>query len=119
MLAAPVRQSSSPQLGAIGVDINADHLAIAETDRFGNMQCVHRLDAITYGKSQDQTKAILGDAANEIARMAQRSGKPVALETLDFTKKKAELETAKVDRSRSLSAFAYGRTVHKTMDKYF
>jgi hypothetical protein len=32
-------------LGAFGVDVNADHLALAETDRFGNLVQALRIDA--------------------------------------------------------------------------
>ena len=86
VMAAPVAVASSKLLGAIGIDINADHLAVAETDRFGNLARALRLDAVTYGKSQDQSKAILGDVSKEIAKLALLAGKPVAIERLDFTK---------------------------------
>ena len=35
--------STSPCRGAIGIDLNADHLAVCETDRFGNFQRVESL----------------------------------------------------------------------------
>lgn len=111
VMAAPVATVSQALLGAIGVDINADHLAVAETDRFGNLTRVQRISAVTYGKSQHQTLAVLGDAVNEIARIAQAAGKPIAVELLDFARKKAELESTKVERARALSAFAYSRTL--------
>ena len=111
LLAAPVDKTCTSLRGAIGVDINADHLAVAETDHFGNLTRAHRLEAVTYGKSPHQTRAILGDAANKIARLAQTSGQPVAVEKLDFAKKKSTLESVSKDRSRALSSFAYGRAL--------
>ena len=54
---------TSKDLGAIGVDINADHLAIVETDRFGNPIKHKSISLVTYGKKSDQTLAIIGDTA--------------------------------------------------------
>ncbi|MBK7000394.1 MAG: hypothetical protein IPH35_10585 [Rhodoferax sp.] len=84
----PVEQVSRQELGAIGVDLNADHLAVAETDRFGNLIGTRRIDLITYGKTQDQAKALIGDAAVALAAQAQAAGKPIVLETLNFQKKR-------------------------------
>ena len=38
-------------LGAIGVDLNADHLAVTETDRSGNFVNTFSVPLVTYGKS--------------------------------------------------------------------
>ena len=107
--ARPVEQVSRQELGAIGVDVNADHLAVSETDRFGNLIGTRRIDCITYGKTQDQAKALIGDAAVSIATQAQAAGKPIVLETLNFQKKKAELETTDPKQARLLSSFACNR----------
>ena len=48
--------------GAIGVDLNADHLAVAETDASGNYVNAFIVPLVTYGKSQRQAEAIIGDA---------------------------------------------------------
>ena len=37
--------------GAIGVDLNADHLAVAETDASGNCMNAWRVPLVTYGKN--------------------------------------------------------------------
>ena len=42
--ARPVEKTSRKELGAVGVDINADHLAVSETDRFGNLINARRID---------------------------------------------------------------------------
>lgn len=108
--ARPVEQLSHKELGAIGVDVNADHIAIAETDRFGNLIKAKRIDSVTYGKTKNQTNAIIGDAAVSIAAQAKAAGKPVVIETLDFQKKKTELETCNSKQARLLSSFAYNKT---------
>jgi IS605 OrfB family transposase len=108
--ARAVAASSNPALGVIGVDTNADHLAVAETDRFGNLTHVRRLSTPTYGKSTDQAKAVLGDAAAMIAARAKALGKPVVIEVLDFAKKKAELQKTDARYARMLSSFACNQT---------
>jgi IS605 OrfB family transposase len=98
------------QVGAIGVDVNADHLAVSEIDRFGNVVDVLRVSCTIYGKTTDQAKALIGDAAKIIAEKAMVAGKPVVVEKLDFAKKKAEAETANPGYARMLSAFACSKT---------
>ena len=95
--------------GAIGLDINADHLALAETDRFGNLIETQRLDLITYGKTTDQAKALMGDVVAKIATLARQAGKPVVVEQLDFGRKKAELEAMNHRKARMLSSFSYNK----------
>lgn len=107
--ASEVVVTTDSHVGAIGVDQNADHLAVAETDRFGNLIGTHRVPLITYGKTPDQAKALIGDAVNKIARQAQASGKPVVIEKLNFQKKKAELEQTDPAQARMISSFAYSR----------
>lgn len=109
--AQPIEQATNVNLGAIGVDINADHLAVSQTDRFGNWVRSHRMDLCTYGKTKDQAKALIGDAAVRIAQQARASGKPLVLERLDFAKKKAELEGAHKPLARMLSSFVCNKVI--------
>jgi IS605 OrfB family transposase len=109
--AAPIKQSSNAKLGAIGVDINADHLTVSEIDRFGNLVHAQRIDLHTYGKTTDQAKALIGDAAVAIAAKAKTAGKPMVVETLNFAKKKAELEATDARYARMLSSFACNKVI--------
>ena len=95
--------------GAIGVDLNADHLAVAETDASGNCLNAWRVPLITYGKSQHQAEAIIGDAVARVVDYAREVGKPVVIEKLDFRQKKAALEGQSRKYSRMLSSFSYGK----------
>ena len=95
------------RLGAVGIDFNADHLAVAEIDHSGNLVDFLRLPTTVLGKSSDQRQAIYGEAAAEIADRARRASKPVVLEALDFSACKAALETVSPRRSRMMSALAY------------
>jgi IS605 OrfB family transposase len=109
--APSVKHTTSSRLGAIGVDINADHLAVSEVDRFGNLVQSHRINLHTYGKTTDQAKALIGDAAVQIAQMALSSSKPIIIEKLDFSKKKAELEATHKPLARMLSSFACNKVI--------
>jgi IS605 OrfB family transposase len=109
--ARPVEQGSRKELGAIGIDINADHLAVSEVDHFGNLIRPERIALPLYGKTTDQAKALIGDAAVRIAAQAKAAGKPVVVEALNFAKKKAELEAVDPRQARMLSSFACNKVV--------
>ncbi|MGB5446553.1 MAG: IS200/IS605 family accessory protein TnpB-related protein [Psychromonas sp.] len=101
-------------IGSIVVDINAEHLAVAETDHFGNLVNAIRIPLNTYGKSTEQTKAIIGDAVKTLIDFADQKQKPIVIEKLDFAKKKAELEALANDKyqkryARMLSSLAYNQ----------
>ena len=96
-------------LGVIGVDLNADHLAIAETDASGNCIKAFSVPLVTYGKSTHRAEAIIGDAVASVVRHARDVGKPIVIEQLDFRQKKAALEGESRRYSRMLSSFSYGR----------
>ena len=95
--------------GAIGVDLNADHLAVADTDASGNCINAWRVPLVTYGKSQHQSEALIGDAVASVVEYAKEVGKPVVIEKLDFRQKKAALEGKSRKYSRMLSSFSYGK----------
>ena len=95
--------------GAIGVDLNADHLAVGETDASGNYLNAWRVPLVTYGKSQRQSEALIGDAVASVVEYAREVGKPIVIERLDFRQKKAVLEGESRRYSRMLSSFSYGK----------
>ena len=90
--------------GAIGVDQNADHLSVCETDASGNYVYAFRVPLVTYGKSRHQTEALIGDAVARVVEYARRVGKPIVLEQLDFRQKKVALEGESRKYSRMLSS---------------
>ena len=94
--------------GVIGIDINTDHLALVETDRFGNPICKKTIPLNLYGKSKEQSLALIGDACAQAVNHAEQTLKPLILEDLDFQKKKQSLrETCTRSQSRMLSSFSY------------
>ena len=95
--------------GAIGVDLNADHVAVAETDASGNYVNAWRVPLVTYGKNTNQAEALIGDTVASVVEYARGAGKPLVIEKLDFRQKKAVLEGESRKYSRMLSSFAYGK----------
>ena len=95
--------------GAIGVDLNADHLAVADTDASGNYLNAWRVPLVTYGKNTGQAEALIGDAVANVVQYARGAGKPLVVEKLDFRQKKAVLEGESRKYSRMLSGFSYGK----------
>ena len=95
--------------GAIGVDLNADHLAVAETDASGNPVNSYSVPLVTYGKTRHQAQALIGDAVASIVDYARDAGKPIVLEKLDFRQKKGVLEGESRRHSRMLSSFSYAK----------
>jgi IS605 OrfB family transposase len=102
-----VHMISDRRLGVIGVDINADHLAITETDRYGNPVEYCSIPCRTYGKTTEQRKAVIGNAVKEVIEFARARSKPLVIERLDFQHKKAVLERQAPGYARMLSALAY------------
>ena len=95
--------------GAIGVDLNADHLAVCEADASGNYVNAFSVPLVTYGKSQHQAEAVIGDAVARVVQYAREVGKPIVIERLDFRQKKAALEGESHKYGRMLSSFSYGK----------
>jgi len=94
--------------GVIGIDINADHLAVTETDAHGNPIRTQSIPLHTYGKSKAQAEALIGDVAKQITAHAERAQKSIVVEELDFSRKKKELaDNYNPSYARMLSSFSY------------
>ena len=104
-----VEVTTDRRRGAIGVDLNVDHLAVAETDASGNYVKAWRVPLVTYGKSHHQAEALIGDAVSGVVGYARGVGKPLVIERLDFRQKKAVLEGESRKYARMLSSFSYGK----------
>jgi IS605 OrfB family transposase len=90
--------------GAIGVDTNTDHLAIAETDARGNLINVESFDSqrIQFARKnkRDYDSAII---VNQVIEYAKKTGKGIVFENLKFKKKKKG--SKKQNRKRSNFCF--------------
>ena len=102
---SPGKPISERRLGAIGIDNNLKQLVLAHF--IGG----ERIGCVTYGKTQAQAKAIMGDAVKQAIAAAIRSHKPIVVERLEFAEKKATRENEGSGRARMLSSFAYQQTL--------
>ncbi|NGX30177.1 MAG: hypothetical protein KR126chlam4_01355 [Candidatus Anoxychlamydiales bacterium] len=110
---------SKKENGVIGIDINSDHLAVVETDRFFNPINSKRVPLNLYGKNKNQALAIIGDASAKIVKDSITSKKPIVLEKLDFQRKKTTLKEANTKHSRMLSSFSYNAIINTIKSKAF
>ena len=106
---APVPAVTDRGRGAIGVDLNAGHLAVAETDPSGNYPRAWRVPLATYGRYSHQAEALIGDVVAGVVEHARQAGMPIVIERLDFKRKKAQLEGESPKYARMLSSFSYGK----------
>jgi IS605 OrfB family transposase len=103
-----VAVTTDAKAGVLAVDLNADHLAWAELDRFGNPVETGNLPCVTYGKTTEQAQAIIEAAALALVDRAARLKKSLVLEKLDFSPKKTQLtEMSGARYARMLSSLSY------------
>ncbi|MEZ9903920.1 IS200/IS605 family accessory protein TnpB-related protein [Vibrio breoganii] len=95
--------------GALGVDVNADHLAVTLTTGDGNYHGSWTMPLALRGKTTAQRNDIIGNAVKKCTEIALENGVPVVIEDLDFTKKKRALDKTFPEQARMLSALAYGK----------
>ena len=107
---------SNRQAGAVGVDINSDHLAVTELDRYGNIVKTVHISMPIIGKTKDQALAMVGNAVKQVFLS---STKPLVIEKLEFAKKKASLEGKSSGHNRKISAFAYSRIIQTIKARAF
>ena len=77
--------------GAIGVDINPDHLAVVELDEHGNKVKAFKIPMNLLGKTSGQRKNIIFHSVRKIIELSKLKGKSIIIEDLDFSKKKSLL----------------------------
>ncbi len=107
-------------IGAIGIDINVDHLAVAELDRYGNLVKHKKIPLPLHAKNSHQVKASIGDAAKLIIDWCIDTKKPLVLEKLCFQEKKTTLrEEASAKHARILSSFAYNAIIQAIKSRGF
>ncbi len=100
---------TSAEKGVFGIDFNPNSIDWAIVERHGNLLRHGSIKINIQDKSSHQTEDILGKAIAEIVRIAQQYQVPIAIEDLDFTKKKAALKERSKKYARMLSNFAYSK----------
>ena len=61
--------------GAIGIDLNSDHIAYVETDASGNPIAKRTFSWVAYGKTRAQLKALTGGSSQRDCRKSNRNKK--------------------------------------------
>jgi IS605 OrfB family transposase len=102
---------SNRNIGALGIDINTDHLAVSEIDYRGNWIGSQKFDLCLRGKKSHQVTALIGDQVKQIIEIAKVTSKPIVIEQLDFQKKKTEFSHYNPKYARTLSSFAYNKII--------
>jgi IS605 OrfB family transposase len=106
---ASTRVSNNRKQGVLGVDFNADHLAVSLTSPDGNFLKAWRFELPVEGKKSGHRASLLSAALGEVIDIALKYKVPVAIEELDFAKKKKDLENKSAGYSRMLSGLMYSK----------
>ena len=96
--------------GAIGVDLNADHLAVADTDASGNYLKAWRVPLVTYGKNTNQAEALIGDAVASVVQYAREVGKPIVIENWTSVRRRPSWRASPVGTAGCCPASATARS---------
>jgi IS605 OrfB family transposase len=91
--------------GALGIDLNADHIAVSRVDPSGNPTETWGIPTLLFGKSKHQIEALLGDAVAYIVQYAGENLIPIVIENLNLDKKKGG-RSSKSNHKVSMMAYS-------------
>jgi len=77
--------------GCIGIDFNKDHISLAHVKPDGNISYVQELPFKWKGLTSGQRQSRMRDIVAEVVLLAESLGCAIAIESLDFSKKKASM----------------------------
>lgn len=95
--------------GVLGVDLNPGVIGWAICDKEGNLKDKGQIRLNLNDRSSEQIEATLGDAVKQLVDIASSHKCPIAVEQLDFSKKKISMKEQGVKYSRMLSNFSYAK----------
>lgn len=116
---APKRISHPRQYGCIGIDLNASSVDWSYVDRDGNLKTHGQFPLHLSGKRRGQAKAIVADVVSQITLVARTYQCPIVCESLDFSRKKADLRERGRKYARMLSNFIYSRFYEALVNRCF
>lgn len=93
--------------GMLGIDLNPGVIGWSYCDGEGNLKETGQIKINIQDKNKNQTKAIIGDVVKQLIEIATLYQCPIAVESLDFNRKKTTMKEMGVKYSRMLSNFAY------------
>ena len=101
--------------GCIAMDLNVDHVALADIDENGTLLHTHIIPFDFNGMTTGQTRCAIGNLMSEVGKMCQEQKKPLCMEDLDFKRKKAGVHYKKKSQNQRLSSFAYRKFTESAM----
>lgn len=87
----PVPIVHNRKKGCIGIDFNKDHISIAHVKPDGNIGYVQEIPFKWKSLTTGQRQARMRDIVAEVVTLAESLGCAIAIESLDFSKKKAAM----------------------------
>lgn len=93
--------------GVVGVDSNLDHFAVANVSKDGNLLNTKIINFDIFKKSSGQVTKIIENKAKEVIDIADRLGKPIAIEKLNTTLSKSGKKYNNKKNNLTLNMFAY------------
>jgi len=91
--------------GALGIDLNTDHIAVSRIDASGNPTEAWNIPMLLFDKSKNQIEALLGDAVASVVQYAKDNLIPIVIEDIDLDKKKGG-RSSKTNRKVSMMAYS-------------
>ena len=95
--------------GVVSIDINADHLALTELDKNGNLIYERVIPFHIYGKSKGSIDHELSRVTNEVIDYCRKKHKCLVVEDLNLEKLKQSMKYKSKKYKRMLSGFAYSK----------
>jgi IS605 OrfB family transposase len=107
--------------GCIGLDFNKDHISATYVKLDGNIGYCTEFPFEWKGKSTGQRQSMMRDVVVEVVRLAESFGCGIAIESLDFSKKKAKMsEESKLynEMLSNLSTALFRTTLESRCKRY-
>lgn len=93
--------------GCVSMDLNADHVALADLDEHGNYLSSKVIPFWLEGKTSGQISEILGRVMAKVGGFCTVRKKPLVMEDINLTLKRSGLKYGGKKRNRRISLFAY------------
>ena len=107
--------------GVVGIDINTNHIALAQIDHHGNLIRSKVYSFSLEKKRSNQRKWIIEQVVKEVMDYCVKVNKPLIIEQLDFEKKKQEFKMYQKDKRyhHMLSEFSYRQITEKIYSRAY
>lgn len=116
------KEISDVSCGVIGLDFNDGFISFSETDYYGNLICLMHFP-LKYHGTGNKTNSEIQEVLASIAHLAKTKQKPIAIENLNFRKKKASTVKSygkiKKEYNKMVHALDYSRYMKRLKNVCF